>query len=120
MDDAMVTEPAPHVFLSHVREDALCVERLSAGLGARGIGTWLDRHQIRPGERWERAIEGAIRSGAFFVACFSQAYAAKPTSYMNEELHIATREVRRRPLDRAWFLPIRLDDCEIPDWPIGP
>jgi TIR domain len=120
MDGAMVTAPQPHVFLSHVREDAQTVERLATGLGARGIETWIDRHKINPGQRWEKAIEDAIRSGAFFVACFSQAYAAKSSSYMNEELHLATREVRRKPLNRSWFLPIRLDDCAIPDWPIGP
>jgi hypothetical protein len=116
----MATGSQPHVFLSHVREDAERVERLASDLGARGIETWIDRHQIRPGERWERAIEDAIRAGAFFVACFSQAYAAKGSSYMNEELHLAVREVRRKPLDRSWFLPLRLDDCSIPDWPIGP
>jgi hypothetical protein len=116
----MATGSQPHVFLSHVREDAARVERLASDLGARGVETWIDRHKIRPGERWERAIEAAIRAGAFFVACFSRAYAAKGSSYMNEELHLAAREVRRKPLDRSWFLPVRLDDCPIPDWPIGP
>ena len=110
----------PHVFLSHVREDAERVERLAADLEARGIGTWIDRHKIKPGERWQRAIEDAIRSGAFFLACFSHAYAGKPSSYMNEELHLAAREMRRKPLNASWFIPLRLDDCEIPDWPIGP
>jgi hypothetical protein len=116
----MVTKPKPHVFLSHVREDVERVERLAAALEARGIGTWIDRHKIKAGERWERAIENAIRSGAFFVACFSHAYAAKSSSYMNEELHLASSEVRRKPLNASWFIPIRLDDCGIPDWPIGP
>jgi hypothetical protein len=116
----MVAKPKPHVFLSHVREDAERVERLAADLEARRIGTWIDRHKIKPGERWQKAIEDAIRSGAFFVACFSHTYAAKNSSYMNEELHLASRGVRRKPLNVSWFIPLRLDDCEIPDWPIGP
>ena len=66
----MVAKPKPHVFLSHVREDAERVERLAVAVEARGIGTWIDRHKIKPGERWERAVEDAILSGAFFVACF--------------------------------------------------
>jgi TIR domain len=53
----MVTRPKPHVFLSHVREDAGRVERLAAGLEARGIEAWIDRHQIKPGQRWQQAIE---------------------------------------------------------------
>jgi hypothetical protein len=116
----MITDPRPHVFLSHVREDAERVERLAAELEARGIGTWIDRHRIRPGQRWQKAIEDAIRSGAFFVACFSKAYAARGRSYMNEELLLAIEEVRLRPEEAAWFIPIRLDHCVIPERRIGP
>jgi formylglycine-generating enzyme required for sulfatase activity len=115
-----VAKPGPHVFLSHVRDDAERVERLAAALEARSIETWLDRHQIKPGQRWQKAIEDAIRSGAFFVACFSQAYAERTRSYMNEELLLAIEEVRLRPEEATWFIPIRLDDCEIPDRRIGP
>ena len=116
----MAAKPKPMVFLSHVREDAEHVELLASGLEARGIGAWIDRHKIKPGKRWEKAIKDAIRSGGFFIACFSQAYAARSRSYMNEELHLASEEIRRKPLDAAWFIPLRLDVCEIPDWPIGP
>ena len=116
----MAGRPKPHVFLSHVREDAERIDRLASDLEARDIETWIDRHKIRPGERWEKAIEDAIRSGAFFVACFSTAYSARDRTYMNEELHIAFQEVRLRPADRSWFIPIRLDDCEIPALPIAP
>jgi formylglycine-generating enzyme required for sulfatase activity len=116
----MVARPKPHVFLSYVREDAARVERLAADLEARGIDTWLDRHQIKPGQRWQKAIEEAIRSGVFFVACFSQAYAARTRTHMNEELLIAIEEVRLRPEEASWFIPIRLDDSEIPDRRIGP
>jgi TIR domain len=73
------------VFLCHAREDAERVERLAADLKARGIGAWIDRHQIKPGQRWQKAIEKAIRSGADFVACFSQACAARTRTHMNEE-----------------------------------
>ena len=96
------------------------VERLAAELEARGVGTWLDRHQIKPGERWQKAIEDAIRSGAFFVACFSQAYAGRTRTHMNEELLLAIAEVRLRPEEASWFIPIRLDECEVPDRRIGP
>jgi formylglycine-generating enzyme required for sulfatase activity len=116
----MVAKPKPHVFLSHVREDAERIERLAAALEARGVATWIDRHQIKPGQRWQKAIEEAIRSGAFFVACFSQAYAARTRSYVNKELLIAIEEVQLRPEEASWFIPIRLDECEIPDRRIGP
>jgi hypothetical protein len=88
----MAVKSKPHVFLSHVSEDHERVERLAAALEARGVLTWIDRQKIKPGMRWENAIEAAIREGALFVACFSQAYAARTRSYMNEELMVAFEE----------------------------
>ena len=38
---------------------------------------------------------------------------------MNEELLLAIEELRRRPRDRAWFIPVLLDACMVPDIPIG-
>ena len=38
---------------------------------------------------------------------------------MIEELTIAIEELRQRPTDRIWFVPVRLDECEIPDIDIG-
>ncbi len=38
---------------------------------------------------------------------------------MNEELTVAIEELRLRPTDRAWFIPVLLDDCEVPDRSIG-
>ena len=38
---------------------------------------------------------------------------------MNEELTIAIEELRQRPTSRAWFIPVKLNDCEIPDRAFG-
>ncbi len=38
---------------------------------------------------------------------------------MNVELDIALEELRMRPRDRTWFLPITLGPCIIPPYPIG-
>jgi hypothetical protein len=116
----MTDRPQRHVFLSHVREDAKRVERLAADLRQRGIESWIDRHRIKPGQRWEIAIEEAIRAGSFFIACFSRASLRRARSHMNEELHVASKEVRRRQFNTSWFIPLRLNKCQIPDWPIAP
>jgi len=109
----------PKVFLSYVNEDRIAADRLLADLEARGIEVWQDRVALRPGQRWKAEISRHIREGDFFVACFSEAYASKEKSYMNEELTLAIEQLRLRPFGRAWFLPVRLDSCEIPEWPIG-
>jgi GTP-binding protein EngB required for normal cell division len=38
---------------------------------------------------------------------------------MNEEVTLAIDELRLRPTDRSWFIPIRLDNSSIPVRPIG-
>jgi TIR domain-containing protein len=105
----------PHVFISYVRENQHDVVRLSKALRRNGIRVWLDRDSIQPGVRWKTAIRKAITDGAFFIACFSAEYASRKRSYMNEELQLALDEIRLRPRDRAFFIPVILSPTKIPD-----
>ncbi|MCW5636330.1 MAG: toll/interleukin-1 receptor domain-containing protein [Rubrivivax sp.] len=107
-----------HVFISYVRENNSEVLRLRRELEALGITVWLDRTNIAPGQYWEDAIRTAIEEGNGFIACFSEEYAARDTTYMNEELHVAVQQLRRRPQSRAWFIPVLLSG-RVPDWEIG-
>ena len=108
-----------HVFISYVRENKEVVDRLYQELKSRGIQVWLDRDKIDPGVRWQRAIRQAIRSGVFFIACFSKEFHERNKTYMNEELTLAIEELRQLPIDKVWFVPIKLNECEIPNWDIG-
>jgi len=108
-----------HVFISYVREDRPAAEKLCAELERNGIAVWLDREEIHPGERWKIEIRRAIEGGAFFIACFSKAYVDRDKSYMNEELTIAIDQLRLRPSNRAWFIPVLLEGGIVPDRPIG-
>jgi hypothetical protein len=110
-----------HQFISHVVEDKGAVARLEADLRRLGFSPWVSHSQLptRGGRRWQDLIREAIRSGVAFIACFSSVAAERATSYMREELVIARQELRLRPRDQAWFFPVRLDDCEVPDDPIG-
>lgn len=109
----------PRVFISYVRENSRVIEQLANTLRDHNIEVWLDREQIKPGARWADAIRDAIADGDFFLACFSNEYNSRSKTYMNEELTLAIEELRQRPVDRAWFIPILLADCEIPRRTIG-
>lgn len=109
----------PGVFLSYVRANSLEVQRLAADLRAYGIKVWIDKEQIKPGYRWEDSIRRAIAAGDFFIACFSREYTERSSTYMNEELVLAIEELRKRPTDRAWFIPVLLNDTVIPARSIG-
>ena len=111
-----------YVFISYMHENTDIVDRLCEELTLHGIKVWLDRNDIKPGSRWKDAIRGAIREGAFFIACFSKEYNKRSQTdktYMNEELTIAIEELRQRPTDRVWFIPVKLNSCKIPDRNIG-
>ncbi|GIM92434.1 toll/interleukin-1 receptor domain-containing protein [Paractinoplanes toevensis] len=112
-------QPVPHAFVSYLREDSDAVDRLVADLRSCGITVWLDRTEILPGDRWAQVIKKAICDGGFFIACFSPAYAHRDKTHMNEELTIAVDELRKRPRDRRWFLPVLLEPCALPDRDLG-
>ena len=107
------------MFISYVRENSDAAEQLAADLKEAGVDVWLDRERLTPGERWRDAIKTAIRKGHLFIACFSQQFASRDRTHMNEELTLAIEELRRRPADRTWFIPVVLDGCEVPDRDIG-
>ena len=108
-----------HVFISYVRENKKAVDELHEELKSCGIEVWRDLQHLNPGDRWKRKIRKAIREGGFFIACFSQEYHDRDESYMNEELTLAIERLRQLHIDRVWFMPVKLNKCEIPDIDIG-
>jgi HEAT repeat protein len=107
------------VFVSYVDEDEPIVDSLCSALARRGIAAWRAKAAIGAGDNWKREIRLAIQNGNSFLACFSNQLGRRRRSYMYDELMIAVDELRRRPPDRAWFIPVRLEPCEIPEIPIG-
>jgi len=108
------------VFISYVHEDAQTVDRLASDLTSSGLDVWLDRTHLLPGMRWKSVIRKAIRGGDYFIACFSRSYVSKPETFMNEELNIAIDRLRTMHRSRQWFFPVILEECDIPDYEIGP
>lgn len=108
-----------HIFISYVHENQEQVKRLSKTLRNHGMEVWLDRDSISPGIRWRDAIRQAIKQGAYFIACFSDEYQRREKSYMNEELLLAVDELRQYSVNRPWFIPVLLSECNIPALSIG-
>jgi DivIVA domain-containing protein len=109
-----------HVFISYVREDSHQVDRLQQTLQSAGIPVWRDTADLWPGEDWRAKIRRAITDDALvFIACFSRSSLARVKSYQNEELILAVEQMRQRQPEQPWLIPVRLDDCEIPDREIG-
>lgn len=107
------------VFISYVHEDQKLVSFLTNILELNDIKVWLDKDNLSPGMRWKNAIQSAIQNGTYFLSIYSKARETRDRSYANEELVVAIDEIRRRPIGKPWFIPVKIDDCEIEGRPIG-
>jgi hypothetical protein len=109
-----------YVFISYVREDAGQVDLLQRRLESAAIRVWRDTVSLWPGQDWRAEIRRAISDGALvFLACFSRKSASRQVTYQNEELVLAIEQQRIRPPGAQWLIPVRFEDCELPDIDIG-
>jgi hypothetical protein len=103
----------PQVFLAYGKEDQDTVCRLYDALEAAGFAPWMDVRKLLPGQNWPRAIESAIETSDFFIACFSGKSVAKKGGFQ-AEIRYALDCARRVPLDEIFLVPVRLDACLVP------
>jgi hypothetical protein len=120
MMDASSNLSDKSVFVSYVREDSVHVDCLEVALRQAGIPVWRDTAELWPGQDWRAQIRRAITSDALvFLACFSRASSGKAVSYQNDELLLAIEQLRLRPAGVTWLIPVRFNECQIPDLDIG-
>jgi hypothetical protein len=98
------------VFLSHSSIDKPRVARLAERLTAAGFRVWFDRANMDSGEDIVVAIEQGLERSRMLVLCITKA--AFESEWVRLKRNTATL---RDPAnhDRR-FLPLRLDDCQIP------
>ena len=109
-----------HAFISYVREDSHEVDKLQRTLEDAGVSVWRDTSSLWPGENWRAKIHGAIsRDALVFIACFSSHSTARRQTYQNEELLLAIEQLRLRQPDDPWLIPVRFNDCDVPDFELG-
>ncbi len=103
-----------HALISYVRENSEVIDRLTKELRDGGVPVWLDRDDIEPGIPWKDAIKNAIQRGEFFIACFSKEANEREKTHMREEINVAIDELRLRPYDKSWFIPVIVNESVIP------
>ena len=107
-----VSPNAPVVFICHASEDAGEARRIAAGLRAAGIGTWVDRQNLRGGDRWDDMIERTIKKEVDYVAVLqSAAMKSKDVGYVNREIDMALDRQRDYRLPRVFLIPAIIDDA---------
>jgi TIR domain len=102
------------IFLAHAREDKGQVRELYADLKARGLDPWLDEIDLMPGQIWKQEIPKAIRQAGVLLACLSSRSVGK-VGYVQNEFRLALSNFGERPAGSIFLIPVRLDDCDVPD-----
>jgi hypothetical protein len=102
------------VFLSYAAENEAEARHLYTMLEGRGHHPWMDKHDLLPGQQWEIAIRRAIEGADFFVALMSRNSVTK-RGFVQKEIRFALDVLGEVPPGRIYFIPARLDECEVPD-----
>ena len=102
------------IFLAHASEDKPAVLALYNRLKQAGYKPWLDEEDLIPGQIWRDEIPKAIKASQIFLACLS-AKSANKQGYIQRELRIALNTLGEMPSGTIFFIPMRLEECEIPD-----
>jgi hypothetical protein len=102
------------IFLAHASDDKAAVRALHAQLTQAGLQPWLDEMDLVPGLPFDAQIRQAIRDCVVFLACLSQVSVAK-SGYVQKEFRFALDVLATKPPGTLFLIPVKLDDCVIPD-----
>ena len=102
------------IFLAHASEDKPAVLALHERLKQAGYKPWLDEKDLIPGQNWRSVIPKAIADSQLFIACLSQRSIAKQ-GFVQREFKMALNQYADRPPNSIYLIPLRLDECDIPD-----
>ena len=108
------TDSHNRIFLCHASEDKEVVVGVYRRLKKAGLKPWLDKEDLAPGEDWQRAIRRAIQESAVVLVFLSKSSTSK-RGYVQREFRLALDTMEEVPPDRLFLIPIRIDDCEVPD-----
>lgn len=103
------------VFISHASEDNAAAKRLTKRLKDDGFDPWLDLERLLPGQDWNLEIEKSMRESGAILLCFSEVSVAKE-GYIQKEYKRAKAIEEEKPEGTMFLFPVRLDDCEIPNF----
>ena len=102
------------IFLIYAREDIETVKEIHQKLSNAGFNPWMDKKDLLPGQRWRQEIPKALRSSDFILAFFSRISVAKQ-GFVQEEFKLALDTLKQIPEGKIHTIPVRLDDCIIPE-----
>lgn len=102
------------IFLAHVTEDQAKAQQLYDQLEAEGFLPWMDAVDLMPVQNWRCDIPRDVKNAAICLTCFSKRSVANK-EYVQQKFRHALWAYADVPPNTIYLIPIRLDDCEVPD-----
>ncbi|MCP4111645.1 MAG: TIR domain-containing protein [Desulfobacteraceae bacterium] len=102
------------IFISYAPEDTEQAEDLYKKLSDKGFRPWMDKKDIKAGEKTETITHNAIRKSDFFLACLSKQSVKKRGQFQSNFKKAAKIFLEKLDTD-IYLIPVRFDNCEIPD-----
>jgi hypothetical protein len=100
-----------NVFISHSSHDKPFVKRLASALLSEGFPVWLDSWKLELGDSLlDRVFEG-IESSSMVLLVVSRH--AIDSGWVNREMNAALS--KEDQAGRKFLIPIKIDDCQLPD-----
>lgn len=109
------------VFLSHAspEQDKGATLKLQQKLQHEGISCWCASADLGAGQHVEYTTRQQLQDTDVFIACLSRS-ATEESGSLQRDMKIALERQKEQPEGAIFFIPARLEDCQIPpslqDW----
>ena len=102
-------------FLCYAKENSTGVREFRERLKAEAwIDPWFDEEDILPGQMWEERVTEAVHN-SHAVIIFLSSIAVRTEGFFHKELKLALDAATEKPDGTIFIIPIRLDDCDVPE-----
>ena len=101
------------IFISYAREDIASANELYDFLKSKGFAPWMDKKNLRAGEKWDAAIMTALKKADYIILLLSTMSLGK-RGYIQREFKLALEYCKEKLKTDIYLIPCKIDDCEIP------
>jgi hypothetical protein len=96
------------IFISYARKDEAVALQLTDDLTGRGIQTWIDQVNIRPGQRWDKMVQEALLQAPLMLLLLS--HGSSYSENVADEYHYFLQ-------NQKTIIPVLISDFEMKDMP---
>ena len=102
-------------FLSYVKENEPIIRDIDQILTDYGIHVVTDYKNIEGGSNWKKTLQELIEGSGYFIPCFSKEFNQREKTVLYRELDYAIEYAKDIPIGRIWIIPVRINECTIPN-----